>query len=120
MVILWVFWYIESVVTERMHKIDEQVLRYLSVELNALFPDKIFSLTMVHVSKDLSYAKVWVSAQNEAEKLVKLFNAKKYDLRSILAKKMATRKVPAINFVVDETEDKAEYIDKILASLEDK
>lgn len=106
--------------TNRMQKMDNLILRSLSTELNERFPDKIFSLTMVHVSKDLSFAKIWVSSVDDADKLVKSFSRMAGELRTKLAKTIVARKVPSLYFVVDNTEEKAIRIDSLLAQIETK
>lgn len=103
--------------TNRMQKFDELITRELSTELQQRFPDKIFSLTQVHVSKDLSFAKVWVSSIDEADKLVVYFQNYAKELRSILAKKIVARRVPSFYFVVDSTEEKAQKIEKLISSI---
>lgn len=105
-------------VTNRMQKFDKLIQQELAKELVQLFPDAIFSLTQVHVSKDLSFAKIWVSAATEPENLVKRFNGSSKTLRKTLAGKVVARRVPSINFVVDDTEDKAEKIEKLFRELE--
>lgn len=107
-------------VTNRMQKFDELVLRELSEELRQRFPDKIFSLTQVHVSKDLSFCKVWVSAIIDVEKLVKAFQAQAADLRKVLSRKVVARRVPGFYFVSDLTEEKAQKIDKLINEISKK
>ena len=107
-------------VTNRMQKIDKLIFRELSSELLRLFPDRFFSLTQVHVSKDLSFAKVWVSSRVEPEKLVEEFQSIASDLRKTLAKKVIARRVPSLYFVADLTEEKAEKIDKLISEIEKK
>ena len=105
-------------VTNRMQKFDELILQELSKELLSRFPDNIFSLTQVHVSKDLSFAKVWVSSIKDPTLLVKEFNDISKDLRKELSVKVIARRVPAIHFVVDDTEEKAEKIDNLFRELD--
>ena len=103
-------------VTNRMQKFDELILREVSTELRNLFPETIFSVTQVHVSKDLSFAKVWISVIGDAEGFIK--EAKKHasDIRNKLAKKVVARRVPALYLVADKTVERAlkitELIDK--------
>lgn len=111
-------WYSFVVVTNRMQKFDELILQELSRELLIKFPGSIFSLTQVHVSKDLSFAKVWVSSVDNPLKLVERFNASSGELRKTLSEKVVARRVPKLFFVVDDTEEKAEKIDKLFLELE--
>lgn len=72
------------------------------------------TITNVVVSSDHSYAKVFVSFFNNPEKnLQKLNNAKGY-VRSKLAKKLKTRRVPEISFVLDDSFFKQESLENAL------
>lgn len=106
-----------SMVTNRMQKFDELVTRELANELRERFPDRFFSLTQVHVSKDLSFAKIWVSAVNDIDGLVKEFQLQAKDIRMVLSKRIVARRVPSLYFVADKTEEKAERIDKLLEEI---
>jgi len=97
-----------------MQKFDELILRELSTLLQMRFPDQIFSLTQVHVSKDLSFAKVWVSTIKNHKELVHQFSQVAAELRKDLSKKVVARRVPNLYFVADLTEEKAESIDRLL------
>ncbi len=105
-------------ITDRMKKFDELVLKELSKELLERFPDLIFSLTQVHVSKDLSFAKIWVSSIEQPVELVEKFNQRAGDLRKTLSAKIVARRVPSLHFVVDDTEEKAAKIDQLFRELE--
>jgi ribosome-binding factor A len=100
--------------TNRMQKFDELILRELSKEINYRFPDKIVTITQVHVSKDLSFAKVWISSYMGAEEIVKELRDIRTDLRHHLSKVTVARRVPSLYFVPDLTEDKAQKIDRLL------
>lgn len=62
------------------------------------------SIPEVKVSKDFSYATVYVSFINEADEKpsLEVLNKAKGFIRSELAKKLDIRRVPEIRFVVDE------------------
>ena len=107
-------------VTDRMKKFDELIQQELSKELLSQFPGVIFSLTQVHVSKDLSFAKVWVSSIDNPIGLVERFNQVSAEMRKILSKKVVARRVPSFRFVVDDTEEKAEKIDKLFEELKEQ
>ena len=101
-------------VTNRMQKFDELIMREISMMLRELFPGQIVSVTQVHVSKDLSFAKVWVSARENVEKVVSRCRAHAKEMRAELSQKVVARRVPSLYFVSDLTEEKAEKIDKLL------
>lgn len=107
-------------VTNRMQKFDELILREVSEELRLLFPDQIVTVTQVHISKDLSFAKVWVSAINNIEKVINTCRIEAPRIRTVLAKRIVARRVPSLYFVGDLTEEKASKIEKILNEIKEK
>lgn len=74
------------------------------------------SVNDVWVSKDISYAKVYVSFinENEAQKGIEVLNHSRGFVRSSLAKKMDTRRIPEISFVLDEGYKRVERIEELL------
>ena len=76
----------------------------------------LVSVSEVRVSSDFSYAKVFVSfigAKNPNVNLESL-NAAKGFVRSSLAAKLDIRKVPELTFILDDTFDMKDRIEKIL------
>ena len=74
------------------------------------------SIPEVKVSNDLSYAKVYVTFLNEkdAKEGMKVLEKSKGFIRSELAKRMDTRRVPEIRFVLDEGYQKEQRITELL------
>ena len=74
------------------------------------------SIPEVRVSKDFSYAKVYVSFFNDDEIAsgMEVLEHSKGFIRSSLAKKMDTRRCPELVFVLDEGYKKEERIAEIL------
>jgi len=107
-------------VTNRMQKFDELVQKELAVLIREMYPDHISSITQVHVSKDLSFAKVWISSIVDVDDLVKSLRDNRSALRKMLSKKIIARRVPSLYFVADKTEEKAEHIDNLLNTLKDE
>lgn len=97
-----------------MQKFDELILREVSTELRSLFPEIIFSVTQVHVSKDLSFAKVWISVIGDADKFIKEARKHAAEMRNILAKRVIARRVPALYLVADKTVERAQKITELI------
>jgi len=76
----------------------------------------LVSVIEVKVSSDFSYAKVYVAFLGADQPLRNLeaLNAAKGFVRSSLAQKLDIRKVPEISFVIDDSFDKKQRLDKIL------
>lgn len=84
----------------------------------------LITLAEVKVSKDLAYAKVYVSVMLEAQakETLEILNKAAGFLRAALAKRLKIRTVPALSFVYDDTTIKANRLSKIIdaACLQDK
>lgn len=106
--------------TDRMLQFDELIKREVSKELARIFPDEIISVTQVHVSKDLSFAKVWISSYRNLDELVKHCKKVAPEIRKSLAKNVVARRVPSLYFVADKTEEKAGQIEKLLSKIKEK
>ena len=74
------------------------------------------SIPEVKVSADFSHAKVYVSfiKDEEAKEGMEVLNHSKGYIRSELASRMDTRRIPEITFVLDEGFKREERIDKLL------
>lgn len=105
--------------TNRMHKFDEVILRELSRIMLEYFPDIIVSVTQVHTSKDMSFAKVWLSSVDDVDLVVEKSQKKAGEFRSILANNVTARKVPRLYFVADKTEDKAAELENLIKHAND-
>ncbi len=81
------------------------------------------TITDCEVTSDLSFAKIYVSflgqdARTEAG--LRILNKSKGFLRSELSKKMSTRKVPTLIFVIDDALDRGNKIERILFEMNKK
>lgn len=74
------------------------------------------SIPEVRVSKDFSYATVYVSfiKDEDIEPSLEVLNKARGFIRSELASKLDTRRVPEIRFVLDEGYKKEERISELL------
>lgn len=79
-----------------------------------------FTITDVIVSDDHSYAKVMVSFFTDPEKNIKKLNNKKGVVRSMLAKRLDTRRVPEVFFEVDDTFKKQQEFEELLERAKNK
>ena len=81
------------------------------------------TITDVRVTNDLSIAKIYVSflgqdARQEAG--MKALERSKGFIRSELAKRMSIRKVPSLVFLADDSLEKGNKIEKIIADIHSK
>ena len=80
------------------------------------------TVTRVHMSPDLSVAKIYLSfmlADNQPA-LLETLNDKKGDIRRVLGNRIgkAVRVVPELIFYLDESADYAAHMDKIISDLD--
>ena len=85
-----------------------------------ILPSLTVKVTDVDVSNDHSYATVYVTflgKKERNEKGIKTLNKAKGYIRSELSKRLKTRRVPEINFKLDESYEKARKLDAILQQI---
>src|SRR5574344_595300 len=110
---------------DRLKRISSIVMKNLSeiIQFEVKNPRIGFcTVNEVIVSKDFSHAKVFVSflgSKFPKQNLEELEKCKGF-IRSSLAKKMDTRKIPELHFFIDDTYDKADSLDKALAKEQQK
>jgi ribosome-binding factor A len=100
--------------------IQKELAEIFLRKTNEIAPGKLVSITIVRVSPDLSFAKVFLSVfpsvnQNEVVNSIKEHTSK---IRFELGQKVRTqlRIVPEIAFFVDDSLEYIENIDKLLKS----
>jgi ribosome-binding factor A len=109
-------------VSYKVDKLNVQILKHLSdiIEFEVKNPKIGFvTITNVEVTRDYSYAKVYVSILEEQKvkaTLEALEQAKGY-LRTELARRLKTYKCPALIFVQDTSYEDGKKIEKILEAL---
>ena len=97
-----------------MSQINSLFSQKIAELLRAQFPDIIFSITAVDVSRDLSYAKIWISSLTETETVVENFQKKAPQIQKEMAGAISLRKMPRLHFVADTTSEKAAEIEKLI------
>ena len=106
-----------SIRTERVAATIRQALGDYLSRGTPDYLDGMVTITSVKISADLSLAKVYVSiwkSKTTPEILVKRMNDNQGDYRSVLARALRMRKVPALRFFRDDTLDEAEQIDDLI------
>jgi ribosome-binding factor A len=76
----------------------------------------LVTIAGVKVSKDLAYAKIFVSVMNEehADETIKTLNKAAGFFRALLAKRIQIRVMPNLSFVYDDTTIKANRLSKLI------
>lgn len=109
-------------VTYRIDRINKEFLRAISELLRSRVKNeevKEAMLTMVSVSRDLGYAKVFYTLIDESRKDIvqKSLESAAGLIRSILGREMHLRTVPELHFFYDDSETKARKMDELLDSI---
>lgn len=76
----------------------------------------IITISQVKVSKDLAYAKIYVSVMSEecAKETIQALNKAAGFLRGLLAKSIKMRVMPSLSFVYDDTTLKANRLSRLI------
>jgi len=102
---------------DRMDQVDKLIKKEIAVVLQRLFPDFIVAVTQVKVAKDLSFSKIWITGTGDTEELLKLVKREAKEIRQELAKKLVLRRIPYLQFMLDNTEVEADKIEKIFKQI---
>ena len=100
---------------------QKEIYEIISRRLKNPLVTEMFSILRVDSSRDLSYAKVYVSVYStNAEKKKATFDAIKADAKKIrfeLAKVIRARTVPELNFILDDSMEYGDKMDKLFKSI---
>ena len=102
---------------DRMKKVNELLQQEISKAIFKFTCDDFISVVEVRCSKDLSYAKVFVSVLNDKEGVVTKLNVLSHQIKNNLFKTVELRRIPKLVFVLDCVESEAEKIDKVLDNI---
>ena len=85
---------------------------------NDHFKGSFITVTVVRVSQDLSFARVYLSflAVKDKDQLLEYIRSQKYIVRRLLSKSIGKnmRKIPDLNFYLDDSSEYAQEIDQLL------
>ncbi|HOB64698.1 MAG TPA: 30S ribosome-binding factor RbfA [Clostridia bacterium] len=107
----------------KVERIDSEIARELSLLIayevkDPRIADAMITVTGVKTTKDLKYAKVFVSIMAEDKKsALKLLQSMAGFLRSELSARIRARTVPELTFALDESFEYGQKIEKILRDI---
>lgn len=102
--------------SRRLQQINQVIKEYIGKFLEQEFHDPeigLLTVTRVEVTPDLAEAKVWVSSYVSSKSpqiILKKLRAKARAIYYVLRDILTTKRIPKVNFLIDET---AEYVDHI-------
>ena len=103
-------------------ELKKEIYEIISRRLKNPLITEMFSVMKVDCTKDLSYAKVYISVYSkDQEKKNNTFSAIEKDAKKIryeLSKSMILRTVPELHFVLDDSLDYSDKINKLFLQIE--
>ena len=105
---------------DRINELIKETLASIIQEEAEVPPGVFLTLTKVDTSKDLRYARVFVSVFPEKKfgQTIELLGKRIYMIQGELNKKLHMKPLPRIEFVADKTEVEADKIEKLLKTIE--
>lgn len=109
--------------THRTNRIDEEVKRELGVVLNELKDPRIsgiISVVAVNVTKDLSYAKAFISVLGTEEQKndsIKGIKSASGFIRKEISSRLNLRHTPEFLFVLDDSIEHGAHINKLISEV---
>jgi len=103
--------------TNRIAKVNSLIQHELGPVLHEFldWQKGLVTITKVETSKDMKYAKVWVSIFNGDDNKILTFLAKNiYDLQGEVNRHFATKIIPRISFHLDTSPRYAQHIEEII------
>lgn len=107
----------------RTDRVSKEIRKILSATISLLGKELgggLISLTKVTISKDLSIARIYISAFGTKAtplEIINYLNENKAYFRSEVASKLRMRAIPDLKFFLDDTLDEIEHIQKIIKSV---
>ena len=102
-------------------ELQKEIYEIISRRLKNPLITEMFSVLKVDCAKDLSFARVYISVYSkDKEKSERTFNAIKEDAKKIryeLSKSMILRTVPELSFILDDSMEYSDKINKILGEI---
>ncbi len=105
----------------RLQKVNEELKKALSALIFDQFAEANITVTCVDTVADLSFAKVYVrSISAETDKMIEELNLHAAEWRSEIFRKMTIKKVPKLEFMIDEVGKEEERINKLINAVNKK
>ncbi|MFQ5539447.1 MAG: 30S ribosome-binding factor RbfA [Candidatus Binatia bacterium] len=111
--------------TKRPERAGDLILEYISQLLNREINDPrigVVTLTGAEVSKDLRHARIYFSileARETKEQVLSGLRSATGFIRAKMGRELRLRFVPEIEFVFDDTQEKAQRIEQLLRQVKD-
>lgn len=104
----------------RTERVARQIARDVSVIVDSLSDPRVHGVTVIDVemSRDLRYATVFVTVENNDDSVIKALNGCAGYIRHVLAEENSEmRGVPQLRFVPDNTQNYYERIEQVIKEI---
>ena len=104
---------------DRINELIKETLANIIQEDVEIPPDVFLTVVKVDTTRDLRYARVFVSVFPEKKfgQIIELLGKRIYFIQGALNKKLHMKPLPRIEFVADKTEVEADKIEKLLKNI---
>lgn len=108
--------------SDRLLKINKLIQRELGGVILSeveLPPEALLTICRADISPDLKQARIYVSIlpEDQRKRVLKILDKHAAVLQSALSKKVILRQTPRLHFLLDDTEEKAAALDRLLDNL---
>lgn len=106
--------------TNRIAKVNSLIQKELGPVLHEYldWQKGLVTITKVETSKDMKYAKIWISIFNGDDKKIMDFLAKNiYDLQGEMNRHFHTKIIPRVSFYLDTSPRYVQHIDELLKEI---
>ncbi|OGI25134.1 MAG: ribosome-binding factor A [Candidatus Moranbacteria bacterium RBG_13_45_13] len=104
---------------DRINELIKETLAKIIAEEVDFPPDIFVTVTRVDTSRDLRYARVFVSVfpEKKFSRVMEILKREAYSIQGMLNRKLHMKPLPRIEFMTDKTEVEADKIEKILKEI---
>lgn len=101
---------------KRLNKVNSIIREELNWAINHTLSEDFgfVSINFVITSKDLKNAKVYLSSFNRNEQLLKQIKKNKHDINEKFVQKVKLRKIPKIEFILDQKQENINRVEELL------
>ncbi len=106
--------------TNRIAKVNSLIEHQLGPILHDLFAGEkgLITISKVETSKDMKWAKVWISIFNgNDEKILNFINTNIYEIQGRLNENFATKIIPRVSFHLDTSPRYAQHINELIEEI---
>lgn len=104
---------------KRINELIKEELGSIIVKEVEFPPNCLVTISKVETSPDLKHTLVWLSILpiDSQKEIIKIITKQRGELQKILNTRIKTRNTPQIQFKIDESEERAEYIIHLLDTI---